>query len=59
MQNGTPVFMAPEMLLGSKYYDCKVDIWALGLLFLELLTQSAPGVPPFRGMLFQGSTPYH
>jgi len=28
--------MAPELFLGNKY-TCAVDIWALGILFDELL----------------------
>lgn len=32
---GTPFYMAPEMLEGE--YNIEVDIWALGIIYLELL----------------------
>jgi serine/threonine-protein kinase ULK/ATG1 len=34
---GTPLYLAPEMLRG-KGYDSKIDLWALGTLTHELLT---------------------
>jgi NIMA (never in mitosis gene a)-related kinase 2 len=32
---GTPYYMAPEMLQNKKYSQAS-DVWALGLVFLEL-----------------------
>ena len=40
---GTPLYMAPEQCLGSSSVSAKVDVYALGVLFFELLT----GQPPF------------
>ena len=36
-QMGTRTYMSPEQLMGQKDYDHKVDIYSLGLIFLELL----------------------
>ena len=40
---GTPLYMAPEMLLKSDY-DQNLDVWSLGILIFELLS----GKPPFN-----------
>ena len=32
-------YRAPELLLGMSDYDAKIDMWALGCLFAELLTR--------------------
>ena len=38
---GTPEYMAPEIVKHHEY-DYKVDIWALGILFCEMLQGSTP-----------------
>jgi serine/threonine-protein kinase len=42
---GTPYYMSPEQLLSSKNVDERSDIWALGVIFYELII----GEPPFVG----------
>ncbi|KAI3441038.1 Protein kinase domain-containing protein [Psidium guajava] len=41
---GSPLYMAPEVLLFQKY-DEKVDMWSIGAILFELLN----GCPPFCG----------
>jgi tRNA A-37 threonylcarbamoyl transferase component Bud32 len=42
---GSPLYMSPEQLLGSKAVDARSDIWQLGIILFELVT----GQPPFDG----------
>lgn len=44
---GTPAFMAPEMLNGSKDLGPAVDVYALGILLHDVIA----GSPPFSGGL--------
>lgn len=41
---GSPLYMAPELVLG-KEYGSEVDIWAIGIISHILLT----GYPPLSG----------
>ncbi|CAK90372.1 unnamed protein product (macronuclear) [Paramecium tetraurelia] len=39
---GSPQYMAPELLEESGYYNQKVDVWALGIIFYQLLVGQFP-----------------
>ncbi|RWR87719.1 serine/threonine-protein kinase ATG1a-like protein isoform X2 [Cinnamomum micranthum f. kanehirae] len=41
---GSPLYMAPEIILGKKY-DAKADLWSVGAILFQLIT----GKPPFGG----------
>lgn len=38
---GSPLYMAPEILLGSSY-DARVDLWSIGIILYECLFGKAP-----------------
>ncbi len=42
---GTPTYMSPEQVQGSRDIDARADVWALGVMLYEL----ASGVLPFQG----------
>jgi eukaryotic-like serine/threonine-protein kinase len=39
---GTPAYIAPEQLKSSKHVDCRADIWSVGVVIYELLTNHLP-----------------
>lgn len=45
---GTPYYMSPEIIKGSKY-DRKSDVWAVGCLIYEMCSLR----PPFKGRKFE------
>lgn len=47
---GTPLFLAPELIMGGDHIDGKIaDVWALGVTFYLMLY----GILPFRGDSFE------
>ena len=34
---GTRSFRAPELLVGNRFYNTKIDIWSAGIVFLKLI----------------------
>jgi casein kinase II subunit alpha len=36
---GTRYYKSPEILLGYVYYDYEIDVWAVGVMLLEILSQ--------------------
>ena len=43
---GTPKYMSPEQIQDSRSVDSRADIWGLGTIFYELLTQNRPFTAP-------------
>jgi eukaryotic-like serine/threonine-protein kinase len=47
---GSPHYMSPEQIRDARRVDARADIWALGIILQELLTDA----PVFRGESFPG-----
>ena len=48
---GTPYYMSPEQIRGSKEVDFRTDIWALGVIACECLTGQRPFAAESHGEL--------
>lgn len=49
---GTPVYLAPEIILG-KGYDMKSDMWAIGIVLYEMMALKSPWTASSLGELGQ------
>ncbi|EGD80109.1 TKL protein kinase [Salpingoeca rosetta] len=51
---GTPMYMAPEVLMGSKY-DAKADVFSFGVVLWEMVTEHQPDlIAQEKGSGFRG-----
>ena len=46
LQVGTPLWMAPEVLLAQQYDPEKADVWSVGMLVFEVLVSKVPYSTP-------------
>jgi serine/threonine-protein kinase len=56
---GSPLYMPPEQMLASRDVDVRSDIWSIGAILFELLTNSPPFVgdnlPELQGRVLSGT----
>ena len=62
--NYTPLWTAPEVLSRDGEYDCKIDIWSLGCVIIEMATGKPPWSElkfenPFRALFHIGNSGSH
>ena len=50
---GTPLYMAPEQILGERDIDPRADIWALGVILYECLAGVRPTQAENVGQIFK------
>jgi len=57
--NGTPYWIAPEVILHNERYDYKADIWALGITAIQIATGKIPyeDIHPVRALLYIPQNP--
>lgn len=49
---GSPAYMAPEQLRSSKHVDARADVWSLGVIAFEMLTNEVPFGGETVGQIF-------
>ncbi len=54
-RSGTPVYMAPEVVLQE--YDEQADVWSVGILTYQLLTGRSPFWEDIRNLSLQQVSP--
>ena len=39
-QMGTPTYTAPEIMASEEYYTAKIDVWSMGVIFYQMVTDT-------------------
>lgn len=60
---GSPLYMAPEILVGPPLYNSRIDLWAYGIIFYQMLfgvcPLSAKNIPQLKTQLKQKKIDFH